>query len=249
MLFKWLWYSGDGVLGRALEVVVLRDVVGLSWRTIARMVYPREYRVDPDRTVLKIRGMYATYSRRYNVSCDSVITSDGVITVVSDSRPRLYDGDPRDLNISMSLGTESFRRSRRFLDQCGRHREELLQLLRIVYDRVGISSFDRERVFLMGLIGFGRKFLELVDLSRANADIKNDVVYSAHSEALAYVYVVFYVATYGTQYMHYMPRVWRFILDVLPRKRNREKKLREVREKIKEMLPKALDIILRDTPG
>ncbi len=222
------------------EIIFLRDHMGFSWRTIAKIIYPREYNKNPDKTVLKVRGMYTTYSKRYNVPKDHVITFPCVIT--------LYDGDPRDLNITTEYGAASSRVIRRIgMDRVERHKEELLQLLKIVYDITGISRFDVRRTFLMGLLNIGRALLGLVDLNVANADIKNNIVNSVHAEALAYVYVVFHIATYGTPYSQYMTRVWSWILSTLPKKKRiRERKISSVRKKITEILPKAIPLVLND---
>ena len=223
-------YEGNMTITRA--IIVLRDLVGLSFRRIAREVYGS----DESKYILKVYGLYikATRYTRNNSSVELGITVDGGITP---SRSRGFEPTVR-------LGTMPRRTRRILMDKRERHKEELLRLLEIVYDQLGLAGYDQSRQLLFGLNAFGNKILENLDLDKVYADYKKDGRTSIHIDALAFLYVTYYIATYGTRYSILMPRIWEWILNILP-KRSREKKLQQIKSRIKELLPKALDLVLR----
>ena len=215
-------------------IVVLRDVVGLSWNAIAREVYGSS---EP-RLVLKAYGLYykakSGGSGRNSVSKDpGIVVDDGIVPDHNDTAPP-----------TTRLGTMSRKRKRILMNRRERHREELLRLLEIVYDQLGLAEYDQSRQLLFGLNAFGSKILENLDLDKVYADYKRDGRASIHVDALAFLYVTYYVTTYGTRYSVLMPRIWEWILGILP-KRGREKRLQQIKVKIKELLPRVLDLVLR----
>ncbi len=240
-------------MNRSEYIVFLRDEIGLGFRQIARIVYPEEYAREPDKTELKVYGLYVkkkniTKTNRI-ISYSSGISQDikyYVKTKIHESHDPLYLGDLRKkrLELARELKYEKDKRKRLEI-----YREinkiKLLELLIIVYDLIGLSEHDKDRMYLLTIYNIGRKLVERIPLEKDHVKWRKTGIDHLSEHAAAFLYITYFITLYNTQYQWLLEKVRELVYTIM-KGRSREKKVEKIQRIIQEVygdvIPK---IILR----
>ena len=240
-------------MNKSEYIVFLRDEVGLSFRQIGKIVYPEEYKRDPDKTELKVYGLYV--NKKNITKTNKIISySSGISqniehyvkTKIHESHEPLYLGDLRKKRFELSKQlkyTKNEEKRKEIYREI--NKVKLLELLIIIYDLIGLSQYDRDRMILMTIYNVGRKLVERIPLDKDHVKWRKSGIDHLSENAAAFLYIVYFVGLYNTQYQRYLERV-REIIYTIMKGRSREKKIERVQkiiqEKYGDVIPK---IILR----
>ncbi|MHA1589629.1 MAG: hypothetical protein ACTSVA_03365 [Candidatus Njordarchaeales archaeon] len=230
------------------QIIFLRDKLGLSWWQIGKIVYPE---MEPSKAALKAYGYYKWYKER-TISSIQTISSAVQVTdelyVKSKLREEyepLFIGDLRKKRIALARQLKYAKDRERDRIYREINRIKLLELLIIIYDSIGLSRYDYERMWLMTIYSVGRKLVKRIDLSKDRVKWSRRGIDHLSEEAAAFLYAVYFVVLYNTRYQRLLEKI-REIIYGLMRGRSRERKIRKIHEIMKEKFADVLaDVILK----
>lgn len=234
-------------MNKVRYVVFLRDEIGLSFRQIAKIVEGR----DDSKTILKVYGWYRTVkdneSKGKMITTTSMITQNiqhYVKTKVHESHEPLYLGDLRKRRLELARQlkyTKDEQRRKEIYREI--NKTKLLELLIIVYDLVGLSQYDRDRMILMTIYNVGRKLVDRVPLEKDHVKWRRTGIDHLSEYAAAYLYIVYFVTLYNTRYQYFLEKVQNIIYTIM-KGRSLEKKLVKIQRIIQDVygdiIPKIL---------
>jgi len=229
---------------------ILRDVYGLSWSQIVEIV---EGRRDP-RLKLKVYGLYRKAKMKRNTGSDGDgILEDRGIPVNIDYYVKSKVYDSHVVEVVGDLRGERLELAKLLKHTSGEKHEEvyrqlcelkLLELLIIVYDLIGLSQYDRDRMYLSYIVSIGKKLLKRLEIDRDHVKWSKSEVMYLTPLAAAFVYVVYFLALNNTPYVRLLDEVRRIIYAAI--KGRKEKKIEEMRRIIREEFLDVIgDVVLR----
>jgi len=223
---------------------ILRDVYGLSWNAIAEVVEGKR----DSKSVLKVYGLYCKAKMRRNSNTEDfgIVEDRGIVFNIDYYvKSKVYESHV--VEIVGDLQKERLELAKLLKHTEGEKREEvykklcelkLLELLIIIYDLIGLSQYDRDRMYLSYIISVGKKLLKHLEIDRDHVKWSRSEVLYLTPLAAAFVYTVFFLALNNTPYVRLLDEVRRIIYAAL--KGRKERKIEEVRRIIRE---KFLDVI------
>ena len=238
-------------MNKSEYIVFLRDEIGLGFRQIARIVYPEEYKRDPDKTELKVYGLYV---KKKNIEGKNKIISFStgisqniehyVKTKIHESHEPMYLGDLRKRRFELSRQLKYVKDDQRKRDIYREiNKVKLLELLVIVYDLIGLSEYDRDRMILMTIYNIGRKLIERIPLEKDHVKWRKSGIDHLSEHAAAFLYVVYFIALYNTQYQRFLEKIRELVYSIM-KGRSLEKKVEKIQrimqERYGDIIPKVI---------
>ena len=242
ILFLILSSSLGVSMSKPKYIVYLRDEMGLSFWQIAKIVYPDEFKKKPEKTELKVYGIYVKEKGRYMETKDkSILISTGICqaidhyvkTKIHESHEPLFVGDLKKKRLELARQLKYSKNSERDKIYREINKIKLLELLIIVYDLIGLSQYDKDRMFLITLYNVGKKLVERIDLSKDHVKWRRSGIDHLSEYAAAFLYIVYFVVLYNTQYQGFLEKV-RGIIYTIMKGRSRKKKIERIQKIIQE---------------